>query len=54
MVVNALNDGVAHLRRVGVQVSTARIDDAVDSLAEIDKIGTFPPIELAAALRALR
>jgi aspartyl-tRNA(Asn)/glutamyl-tRNA(Gln) amidotransferase subunit A len=52
-VVNAFNDGIARLRSVGVQVGTARIDNALDSLAEIDKIGTFPPIELSATLRQL-
>jgi aspartyl-tRNA(Asn)/glutamyl-tRNA(Gln) amidotransferase subunit A len=52
-VLAAFNEAMERLRAADIFVGEAAIDDALDNLAEIDKIGTFPPVELRATLHQL-
>jgi aspartyl-tRNA(Asn)/glutamyl-tRNA(Gln) amidotransferase subunit A len=52
-VLAAFNNAIERLRAAGILVGEAAIDGALDDLSEIDKIGTFPPVELRATLRQL-
>jgi aspartyl-tRNA(Asn)/glutamyl-tRNA(Gln) amidotransferase subunit A len=48
----AFDDAIDLLKRSGVRVTDGALDSTLDELARIDQIGTFPPVELAATLRA--
>ncbi|MET4603068.1 aspartyl-tRNA(Asn)/glutamyl-tRNA(Gln) amidotransferase subunit A [Bradyrhizobium sp. JR4.1] len=52
-VVNAFEHAIQRLRSYGVRIAERSIDAALDDLAQIDRIGTFPSIEVAATLRGL-
>lgn len=52
-VLTAFNDAMERLRSAGVAVGEVEIGGTLDELAEIDKIGTFPSVELRATLRQL-
>jgi aspartyl-tRNA(Asn)/glutamyl-tRNA(Gln) amidotransferase subunit A len=52
-ILDAFNDAIARLKDAGVFVGIAEIDNALDAVAAIDKVGTFPPVELIATLRQL-
>jgi aspartyl-tRNA(Asn)/glutamyl-tRNA(Gln) amidotransferase subunit A len=52
-VLDAFEDAVGQIRGGGLQVEDGSIDPALDDVARIDKIGTFPSIEVGATLREL-
>lgn len=52
-VVQAFEDGVRWLRACGVRIEDGQMDAALDDIAQIDRIGMFPSIELGATLRNL-
>lgn len=52
-VIEAFEDALARLRTSGIIVDDGALEPVLDGLAEIDKIGTFPSVELAATLRSL-
>jgi aspartyl-tRNA(Asn)/glutamyl-tRNA(Gln) amidotransferase subunit A len=52
-VLAAFNDAMERLRAADIFVGEAAIDDALGDVADIDRIGTFPPVELRATLREL-
>ena len=52
-VAEAFAAGLERLRKAGLRVEDGSLDPALDRLAEIDKIGFFPSIELGATLRDL-
>jgi len=52
-VTDAFDEAVRRLRSCGVQIADGSIDTALDDVARIDKIGTFPSIEVGATLRSL-
>ena len=49
----AFEDAVAALREAGMTIEDGTIDPSLDALADIDRIGGFPSIELGATLRIL-
>lgn len=52
-VVTAFNEALSRLRKAGVRVADGSMEKALDDVAAIDKIGTFPSIELGATLADL-
>jgi len=52
-VLEAFETAVRQLRSSGVQVGEGSIEPALDEIAAIDRIGTFPSIEVGATLRDL-
>ncbi|HMO29233.1 amidase [Enterovirga sp.] len=52
-VADAFEAGLERLRKAGIRVEDGSLDPALDRLAEIDRIGGFPSIELGATLRDL-
>lgn len=52
-VLAAFEKAMKRLRSGGLQVKEGTIEAALDDLAQIDKIGTFPSIEVGATLRSL-
>ncbi|MFQ3453063.1 amidase family protein [Bradyrhizobium sp. UFLA01-814] len=52
-VLSAFENAVERLRSCGLQIADGSIEGALDHVAEIDKIGTFPSIEVGATLRGL-
>ncbi|MDB5554342.1 MAG: amidase [Rhizobium sp.] len=50
-VLQAFEDGVRRLRARGVRIEDGQMDAALDDIAQIDRIGMFPSIELGATLR---
>jgi aspartyl-tRNA(Asn)/glutamyl-tRNA(Gln) amidotransferase subunit A len=53
-VLDAFENAVRRLRASGVQIEDGSMDATLDDIAEIDRIGTFPSIELGATLSGLR
>jgi len=49
----AFEDALARLRKAGLRIADGSMDKALDDVAAIDKIGTFPSIELGATLVGL-
>lgn len=49
-VLSTFESAIRGLRADGIKVEDGSIDAALDSIAEIDRIGTFPSIELGATL----
>lgn len=49
----AFERAVQRLRKAGVSVTDGSLDRQLDALAQIDRIGTFPSIEVAATLAEL-
>jgi len=49
----AFEDTLARLRKAGLRIADGAMDKALDDVAAIDKIGTFPSIELGATLADL-
>ncbi|WP_167767539.1 amidase family protein [Bradyrhizobium frederickii] len=52
-VLAAFEKAMVWLRSGGLQIKEGTIEAALDDLAQIDKIGTFPSIEVGATLRSL-
>ncbi|MEH2560137.1 Asp-tRNA(Asn)/Glu-tRNA(Gln) amidotransferase A subunit family amidase [Bradyrhizobium algeriense] len=52
-VLNAFESTVERLRSYGLQIDDGSIEAALDNVAGIDKIGTFPSIKVGATLRSL-
>ena len=52
-VLAAFEKAMEWLRSGGLQIKEGTIEAALDDLAQIDKIGTFPSIEVGATLRSL-
>jgi len=52
-VVNAFASALERLRSAGLQIEDGSIEAALDRVAAIDRIGTFPSIEVGATLRDL-
>ncbi|MDH2383220.1 amidase family protein [Bradyrhizobium sp. CER78] len=52
-VLGAFESAVERLRSGGLQIADGSIEAALDNVAEIDGIGTFPSIEVGATLRGL-
>ncbi|EKS42470.1 amidase family protein [Afipia clevelandensis] len=52
-VLDGFEDAVRRLRAGGLQIEDGSIDQALDDVARIDTIGTFPSIEVGATLRGL-
>ncbi|SDJ74733.1 aspartyl-tRNA(Asn)/glutamyl-tRNA(Gln) amidotransferase subunit A [Bradyrhizobium sp. Rc2d] len=52
-VLAAFEKAMERLRSGGLQIKEGTIEAALDDLAQIDKIGTFPSIEVGATLRSL-
>ncbi|WP_025038740.1 amidase family protein [Bradyrhizobium sp. DOA9] len=52
-VLSAFENAVERFRSCGLQIEDRSIEATLDRVAEIDKIGTFPSIELGATLRGL-
>ena len=52
-VAEAFEAGLERLREAGLTIEDGSLDPSLDLLAEIDKIGGFPSIELGATLRDL-
>jgi aspartyl-tRNA(Asn)/glutamyl-tRNA(Gln) amidotransferase subunit A len=52
-VLTAFKDAIVKFRAAGIAVGEAGFDQILGELAEIDKIGTFPSVELRATLRQL-
>ncbi|PJG56346.1 amidase [Bradyrhizobium forestalis] len=52
-VLDAFESAVERLRSGGLRIEDGSIEAALDDVAEIDKIGTFPSIEVGATLRGL-
>lgn len=52
-VLDAFEDAIRQLRQAGVQVDDGSLDAALDDVARIDGIGTFPSIEVGATLAQL-
>ncbi len=50
-VLSAFDEAIRRLRCASVTISEGSIDTALDDVANIDKIGTFPSIELGATLK---
>lgn len=49
----AFDDAVARLRKSDIRIADGSMETALDHVAAIDKIGTFPSIELGATLAGL-
>ncbi|WP_407112970.1 amidase family protein [Bradyrhizobium sp. LMG 9283] len=52
-VLGAFENAMERLRSGGLQIKDGSIEAALDDVAQIDKIGTFPSIEVGATLRSL-
>ncbi|MBR0794905.1 amidase [Bradyrhizobium jicamae] len=52
-VLNAFEAAVERLRSCGLQIVDGSIEAALDNVAAVDKIGTFPSIEVGTTLRSL-
>lgn len=52
-VLDAFENAVRRLRAGGLRIEDGSIDPSLDHVAQIDKIGTFPSIEVGATLRGL-
>lgn len=52
-VLAAFENAMERLRSRGLQIKDGSIEGALDDVAQIDKIGTFPSIEVGATLRSL-
>ncbi|MCA1384387.1 aspartyl-tRNA(Asn)/glutamyl-tRNA(Gln) amidotransferase subunit A [Bradyrhizobium yuanmingense] len=52
-VLAAFENAMERLRSGGLQIKDGSIEAALDDVAQIDKIGTFPSIEVGATLRGL-
>ncbi|MFK4489293.1 amidase family protein [Bradyrhizobium sp. USDA 336] len=52
-VLAAFENAMERLRSGGLQIGDGSIEAALDDVAQIDKIGTFPSIEVGATLRSL-
>ena len=52
-VLDAFEHAVGRLRASGLHIEDGSIDSALDDIAQIDRIGMFPSIELGATLRNL-
>lgn len=52
-VLSAFENAIERLRSGGLQIKDGSIEAALDAIAEIDKIGTFPSVEVGATLRGL-
>ncbi|OKO74265.1 amidase [Bradyrhizobium sp. AS23.2] len=52
-VLSAFENAVERLRSCGLRIEDGSIEAALDNVAEIDQIGTFPSIEVGATLRGL-
>ncbi|WP_018321808.1 amidase family protein [Bradyrhizobium sp. WSM2793] len=52
-VLGAFENAMERLRKGGLQIKDGSIESALHDVAEIDKIGTFPSIEVGATLRSL-
>ncbi|MBR0896675.1 amidase [Bradyrhizobium tropiciagri] len=52
-VLGAFENVVERLRSSGLQIEDGSIEPVLDRIAEIDRIGTFPSIEVGATLRGL-
>ncbi len=52
-VLGAFEHALDLLRHAGAQLAEGSLDAALDDVAEIDALGTFPPIEVSATLRSL-
>ncbi|WP_461352367.1 amidase family protein [Bradyrhizobium sp. USDA 4454] len=52
-VLSAFENAVERLRSCGLRIEDGSIEAALDDVAEIDRIGTFPSIEVGATLRGL-
>ncbi|UWU75495.1 amidase family protein [Bradyrhizobium huanghuaihaiense] len=52
-VLNAFENAIDRLRSGGLQIKDGSIEAALDDVARIDRIGTFPSIEVGATLRSL-
>ncbi|MCC8979294.1 amidase family protein [Bradyrhizobium acaciae] len=52
-VLGAFENAVKQLRSGGLQIEDGSIEPALDRIAEIDRIGTFPSIEVGSTLRSL-
>jgi aspartyl-tRNA(Asn)/glutamyl-tRNA(Gln) amidotransferase subunit A len=52
-VLEAFEAGVARLRAAGVRIDEGSLDAVLDDVAQIDKLGTFPSVEVGATLRDL-
>ncbi len=52
-VLSAFEHAVERIRSCGLRIEDGSIEAALDNVAEIDRIGTFPSIEVGATLRGL-
>lgn len=52
-VLSAFENAIERLRSGGLQIKDGSIEPALDDIAEIDKLGTFPSVEVGATLRGL-
>ena len=52
-VLSAFENAIERLRSGGLQIKAGSIETALDDVARIDRIGTFPSIEVGATLRNL-
>ncbi|MCK1735717.1 amidase [Bradyrhizobium sp. 138] len=52
-VLAAFESAIERLRSAGLQIKEGTIEAALDDLAQIDRIGTFPSVEVGATLRSL-
>jgi len=52
-VLGAFEAAIERLRSGGLRIEEGSIAPALDDVAEIDKVGTFPSIEIGATLRSL-
>jgi aspartyl-tRNA(Asn)/glutamyl-tRNA(Gln) amidotransferase subunit A len=52
-VLDAFESAVRRLRSYGVRIDDGSIDPALNDIADIDRIGTFPSIEVGTTLRSL-
>ena len=52
-VLEAFEAGVGRLRAAGVRIDDGSLDAVLDEVAQIDRLGTFPSIEVGATLRDL-
>ncbi|MTV18951.1 MULTISPECIES: amidase family protein [Bradyrhizobium] len=52
-VISAFENAMERLRSGGLQIKDGSIEAALDDVARIDRIGTFPSIEVGATLRSL-
>lgn len=52
-VLSAFENAIERLRSGGLRIRDGSIEAALDAIADIDKIGTFPSVEVGATLRIL-